>query len=142
MEQSQVIRPPPDPETSYSFERRPNPALFLIFQLTAVGVVLELLVLTVKPNFLGLICYLLVMFWLFLGYYDKMFVAYVMIGFGLSILLDLIYLLLQFTGNLNTVNPTGKGLIVLIIIFLVVELALRVIIILKILPFRAPSQKE
>ena len=98
--------------------------------------------LTVKPNFLGLICYLLVMFWLFLGYYDKMFVAYVMIGFGLSILLDLIYLLLQFTGNLNTVNPTGKGLIVLIIIFLVVELALRVIIILKILPFRAPSQKE
>lgn len=98
--------------------------------------------LTIKPNFLALICYFLVVFWLFLGYYDKNFLTYILIGFGLSLLMDLIYLLLQFTASINTVNPTGSGLVVLIVIFLILELALRVLIMIKMLPFRKPTQKE
>ena len=84
----------------------------------------------------------MVVFWLFLGYFDKMFVTYIMIGFGLSILMDLIYLLLQFTGIVNTVNPTaGSGLIVLIVIAIFLSLGIRVILLIKMMPFRNPSQK-
>lgn len=98
-------------------------------------------VLTVKPNFLALITYFLVIFWLFLGYFDRMFVTYLIGGLATSIIMDLIYMLLQFTGNLNTTNPTGNGVIVMMIIFMFVEIALRVIMIIKMMPLRIPTQK-
>ena len=71
-----------------------------------------------------------------------MFVTYILIGLGLSILMDLIYLLLQFTGSINTVNPTGQGMVVLVDIFLILELTIRVILIIKMLPYKTPNGKE
>ena len=101
-----------------------------------------MLVLTIKYNFLALVCYFMVVFWLFMGYYDKMFVLYVMIGLGISMLMDLVFLLFQFTGLVNGVNPTGSGLVVIFVIFMFVELLARAIMILKMMPFKTPSKKE
>jgi len=98
--------------------------------------------LTVKPSLLALVTYFLVFFWLFLGYFDRMFVTYLIGGLAASSLFDFIYMLLQFTGSINTTNPVGNGVIVLTIVFLFVEIALRIIMIIKMLPFRVPTKKE
>jgi predicted PurR-regulated permease PerM len=99
-------------------------------------------VLTVKPNFLALLCYAMTVFWLFLGYYDKMFITYLIIAFAMSLFFDIIYIILSLTGRINTTNPTSSGFVVLLIIFLILELAIRIIMIIKIMPFKIPSQKE
>jgi hypothetical protein len=98
--------------------------------------------LTVKPSLLGLVTYFLVIFWLFLGYFDRMFVTYILGGLLAASLFDFIYLMLQFTGHVNTTNPVGGGVIALVIVFLFLEIALRIIMVIKMLPFRVPTQKE
>ena len=98
-------------------------------------------ILTIKPNFLALFLYFMVLFWLFMGYFDKMFVTYIITGLGASILFDLIFILFQFTGFVNSYNPTGSGLVVFLVVLLVVELALRIIMILKMMPFKTPGKK-
>lgn len=84
----------------------------------------------------------MVIFWLFLGYFDRNFVTFLLGALGASILFDLIYMLLQFTGNVNSYNPIGNGAIVLMIIFLILEFGIRIIMGIKMMPFRVPTQKE
>ena len=127
-----------------SFERRPNPNLLTIFQITVVAILIELIALAVKPSLLVILLYSLVIYWLFLGYYDKNFMTALMGGIAASILFDLIYILLQLMGKINTNRPSGgSGLITVVVLFLVIELALRIILLVKMIPFRQlPSKTE
>jgi hypothetical protein len=101
------------------------------------------LVLTVKPSFLAIATYSLVIYWLFLGYYDRVFVTYLVGALGLSVVLDIIYVLLQMMGKLGTSRPSaGSGYLVVLMIFVVVELALRLLLVIKMLAFREPPQKQ
>ena len=127
-----------------SFERRPNPNLLTIFQITVVAILIELIALAVKPSLLVILLYSLVIYWLFLGYYDKNFMTALMGGIAASILFDLIYILLQLMGKINTNRPSGgSGLITVVVLFLVIELALRIVLLVKMIPFRQlPSKTE
>lgn len=41
IDRSQILRQvQPEPDTSYSFERRPNPVLLLLFQLSVTNIIL------------------------------------------------------------------------------------------------------
>lgn len=100
-----------------------------------------MLVLTLKPNFLALLCYACIIYWLFLGYYDRHFVTYLIGGLGVSLILDVIYVLLMMLEKVNTNRPSTGAFGVFIVIFLVVELALRVVLIAKLFAFRDPPQK-
>jgi hypothetical protein len=120
-----------------SFEKRPNPNLLTIFHITVVSILIELVALAVKPSLLVILLYSLVIYWLFLGYYDKNFVTALMGGIGASIVFDLIYILLQLMGKINTNRPSaGSGLITVVVLFLVIELALRIVLLVKLIPFR------
>ena len=131
-----------DFEASMSFERRPNPNLLTIFQITVVAILIELIALAVKPSLLVILLYSLVIYWLFLGYYDKNFMTALMGGIAASILFDLIYILLQLMGKINTNRPSGgSGLITVVVLFLVIELALRIVLLVKMIPFRQLTSK-
>lgn len=127
-----------------SFERRPNPNLLAIFHITVVAILIELIALAIKPSLLVIVLYSLVIYWLFLGYYDKNFVNALMGGIMLSIVFDLVYILLQLMGKINTNRPSsGSGLVTVVVLFLVVELALRIVLLVKLIPFRQlPSKTE
>ena len=81
------------------------------------------------------------MYWLFLGYYDRLFVVYLIGGLAVSLVFDLIYVLLMMLGKVHTNRPSTGAFGVFIIIFLVIEMALRVILIIKLFPFREIPQK-
>ncbi len=76
--------------------------------------------LTYKPSFLALLAYALIIYWLFLGYYDKQFVSYLIVALGLSLVFDVIYALLMALDKVHTTRPSSGGLGVVLILFLVV----------------------
>lgn len=102
MEQTQLIKDNTlDQSMSY---RLPSPHLDLLFKVTLLGICLQLFILNYHPSFLALLCYLLIMFWLFLGYYDQNFVKRLIAGIVLSILVDISYVVMQMlqkVGNLR-----------------------------------------
>ena len=99
------------------------------------------MVLSVKPNFLTLTSYLMIIYWLFLGYFDRLFVTYIIGGLALSMVFDLIYVLLAMMSKVHT-NRITDGYTVVVLIFMVVELALRIILIAKLIGWREPTQKQ
>ena len=99
------------------------------------------MVLSVKPNFLTLTSYLMIVYWLFLGYFDRLFVTYIIGGLALSMVFDLIYVLLGMMSKVHT-NRITDGYTVVVLIFMVVELALRIILIAKLISWREPAQKQ
>ena len=63
--------------------------------------------------------------------------TYLLGGLGVSVVFDVIYVLLQLLGSVGTTRPSGgKGYLVVLIIFLILELAIRVILMIKIYPLR------
>lgn len=111
--------------------------------MSVIGLMLELVVLTLKPNFLALLCYAFIVYWLFLGYYDRHFVSYLIGGLAISLVFDVIYVLLMMLGKVHTNRPSSGAFGVFLAIFLVVELAIRVVLIAKLFAFReAPPKAE
>jgi len=103
---------------------------------------LELLALAVKPSLLAILLYCLIIYWLFLGYCDKNFVIVLMAALLVSILLDLMYVLLHLMGRINTSRgKSGGSFLTVIAVCLVVGVALRVVLIVKLIPFRMLPQK-
>jgi len=129
------------PRKTELLERKPNPDLLTIFQITVVGVLLELIAITLRPSLLTILCYSIIIYWLFLGYYDKMFMTNLIGAVGASILFDLIYVILQATNSVNTSRPSNSGFNTVAVIFLVIGLGLRGILVVKLLEWREPSQK-
>jgi len=106
------------------------------------AILFELIALTVKPSLLVILLYSFIIYWLFLGYYDKNFITGLMGAILVSIVLDLIYILLQLMGKVNTARPSsGSGFLTVMVLFLLVGLALRVVLLVKLIPFRQPPQK-
>jgi hypothetical protein len=67
-----------------------------------LGVCLQMLLLTYHPSLLPLLAYLLIVYWLFLGYYDQYFVKTLILGLILSCLMDVIYICLVFAQNIGS----------------------------------------
>jgi hypothetical protein len=60
----------------------------------------------------------------------------------ISVIFDLIYILLQLMGKINTARPSsGSGFLTVMVLFLIVGLALRVVLLVKLIAFRQPPQK-
>ncbi len=60
----------------------------MIFKAAVGGLLLQLGFMNYHPAFLALLGYLLVLFWLFLGYYDQYFVKTVIVALLTACLLD------------------------------------------------------
>lgn len=79
----------------------PSPHLSLIFKVTVIGILFQILFLHFHESFLGLLCYFFIIFWLFIGYYDQYFVKAIIVGLVLSSALDFTYICLQLVGKIG-----------------------------------------
>lgn len=114
-----------------------------MFYLTCVCLLLELIVLNLKPNFLTLLMYSLVLYWLFLGYYDRFFVNYLIYGLAVSVVFDIIYGLLMLLDKLHNNRPSTGAFSVFVGLFIIIQLALRVVIMAKLFKWRdLPTKPE
>ena len=121
----------------------PSPHLDLLFKITLIAICLQLLILDYHPSFLALLCYLLVMFWLFLGYYDQNFVKQLIGGVVLSILTDMSFVvmeMMQKAGNYRYRSNTVFMYISMVII--VIEIALRIVMIIKLCLYTKPKESR
>lgn len=105
---------------------------------------LQMLFLAFHKSFLALLCYFLVIYWLFLGYYDQNFVKTLIAGLGVSCLLDVSFSCLQAMGKVGEYwHPSGENAWIYVsIAFLIIEIALRILILTKLCMFRDPSAKR
>lgn len=122
----------------------PSPHLSLIFKVCCLTLLLQMLFITFYSSFLPLLCYLLIIYWLFLGYYDHNFVKIIILGLALASLLDFTCIILEFIGKLgeNRFYGPKKAWFLPCIIILIIEIALRLVLIIKLCMFREPSAKR
>lgn len=83
----------------------PSLGLKLIFIGSMVGLFLQMFFSVYHLSFLPFLCYALIVYWLFLGYYDQYFVKALILGLTLSCFFDIIFIIFTLTssigGNLN-----------------------------------------
>lgn len=79
----------------------PSPHLSLIFKVVVVGLILQLLFLGFRFSFLAILLYFLILYWLFLGYFDQHFVKALIAGLGISCGLDFALAALQVMAKLG-----------------------------------------
>jgi uncharacterized membrane protein len=85
----------------------------------------------------------MIVYWLFLGYYDRNFVTILIGALGVSIVFDFIFMLLALAHKVGTNRPQSQsGWMVFTAIVLIIEILLRAVLIFKLLSFREPSQKS
>ncbi len=120
--------------------------LLVTFHITNIGLCLELLALTYKLSFLSLLGYLQVHFWLFVGYYSqKKSVPYMLLTMGLSILLDVGLIVVEILTELQIgpIKHSSNGVAYIVILgLIVVSIIVRLVLIVRILPFRTVSREK
>ena len=113
--------------------------LKFIFILTIVLIVMELFILSYRVSFFNLLGYLCLLYVLFLGYYTDKSVVYLIVYFGVSLLLDLgfAYMNMFTTLILNPVVFTYNTFLKYIAtITLLVSVIVRLLLMVRLLQYR------
>jgi hypothetical protein len=77
----------------------PSPHLSLIFKVVVVGILLQMGLMGFRLSFLALLSYFLILYWLFLGYFDQHFVKVLITGLAISCGMDFAFATLQVLGK-------------------------------------------
>lgn len=80
----------------------PSSGLKHIFIGSMVGLFLQMFFSTYHLSFLPFLCYILIVYWLFLGYYDQYFVKTLILGLTLSCFFDLIFTIFTLTSSIGS----------------------------------------
>lgn len=125
-------------------EDGPSAGLKYIFIGSVVGLFLQMFFSSYHLSFLPLLCYILIVYWLFLGYYDQYFVKTLILGLTLSCFFDLIFAIFTLTSSIGTysVHSSKRGWMTVSMIFLFLELGLRIFLMIELYPFREPTAKR
>jgi hypothetical protein len=112
-----------------------------MFKAAVGGACLQLGLMNYHPAFLALLGYLLVLFWLFLGYYDQYFVKTMMVALVGACVLDVAGIALSLalgagSSRLYTPNTVWRWVTAGVV---TVELLLRGLLVAKLWPFREPK---
>lgn len=122
----------------------PSPHLSLIFKVIVLGILLQMLLMGFRLSFLALLSYFLILYWLFLGYFYQHFVKFLITGLTLSCALDFSFATLQILGKSGYWRRMEEQSVWMYVnaVALIIEVALRILLIIKLCLFREPSAKR
>lgn len=125
-------------------EEGPSSGLKHIFIGSMVGLFLQMFFSSYHLSFLPFLCYILIVYWLFIGYYDQYFVKTLILGLTLSCFFDLIFAIFTLTSSIGTysIHSSKRGWMVVSMIFLFLEIGLRIFLMIELYPFREPTAKR
>ena len=122
----------------------PSLGLKLIFVGSMAGLFLQMFFSSYHLSLLPFLCYVLIVYWLFLGYYDQYFVKTLILGLTLSCFFDLIFTIFTLTSSIGSYSnhSSRRAWKTVSMIFLLLEIGLRIFLMIELYPFRDPSAKR
>ena len=113
--------------------------LLIIFHLTNICFLLELLICTYRLNFLAILAFLQIYFFLFMGYYHEQSIGYLLIQLVISVVFDLAWIILNLFTSIHIAperHTSNNPFFIAIIVFMVIQIILKCVLAFYLFPYR------